>query len=211
VLGDEANLVWHRQCLAQNGAELYRWAVDSTRRAQARGKVGKPGAYFTSLLRRRGRPVPAGPDPLAAAPVPEAAPPPTPLAPAAVVAEPPVGPAVRAAGLSEADCGRVWQAALVYMRTGLPADDYSRILRYAVLLELDPASGWALIGLPTDYMREQVAGRLAGAIALGLSQICGATVRVAAALLPGQGRLAGSMPTLATRGAPPADCIADAT
>ena len=101
-------------------------------------------------------------------------------------------------GLHEADCGRVWQAALVHLRIGLPADDYTRVLRYAVLLELDPISGWALLGLPTDFMREQVAGRLAGPIGVALGQIYGAGINVTAIVLPGQGRLAGNRPTLAS-------------
>jgi hypothetical protein len=72
------------------------------------------------------------------------------------------------------------------------------VLRYAVLLELDPVSGWALLGLPTDFMREQVAGRLAAPIGAALGQICGAGINVTAIVLPGQGRLAGNRPTLAS-------------
>ena len=53
MLGDGHSLEWHRQCLAENGADTYRWAIEATCRAQAKGKVSKPGAYFTSLLRRR--------------------------------------------------------------------------------------------------------------------------------------------------------------
>jgi hypothetical protein len=111
----------------------------------------------------------------------------------------PVPPApATTTGLNEADCARVWQAALVHLRIGLPADDYTRVLRYAVLLELDAVSGWALLGLPTDFMREQIAGRLAGPIGVALGQICGAGINVTAIVLPGQGRLAGNRPTLAS-------------
>jgi len=99
--------------------------------------------------------------------------------------------------VGSARCAALWQAALVYLRVGLPSDDYSRTLRYAVLLELDPVAGWALLGLPTGFMRDQVADRLAAPIALALGQVAGARLRVAAAVLPGQGRLAGPMPTLA--------------
>ena len=201
MLGDGHSLEWHRQCLAENGADTYRWAIEATCRAQAKGKVSKPGAYFTSLLRRRrgiaavsaeqAPPAPAAPltEPaldVAAAATPEPEPAPVPAVPAT------------ATGLNEADCGRVWQAALVHLRIGLPVDDYTRVLRYTVLLELDPISGWALLGLPTDFMREQIAGRLAGPIGVALGQICGAGIKVTAVVLPGQGRLAGNRPTLAS-------------
>jgi hypothetical protein len=201
ALGDEGSLEWHRRCLTENGAERYRWAIEATRRAQAKGTVGKPGAYFTSLLRRRG-----GPPATLAAPLatPAMAPAilspiiPAPAAPPFVAPVPPaaVEPSAVRIGLSEADCARTWQAALVHLRMIVPSDDYSRILRYAVLVELDRAAGWVLLGLPADYMREQVERRLAGPIAQALGQVCGTPVRVAAAVLPGQGRLAGAKPTL---------------
>jgi hypothetical protein len=194
MLGDGHSLEWHRQCLAENGADTYRWAIEATCRAQARGKVSKPGAYFTSLLRRRRGSGAAGTEPaLPAAPSPSDLPPP----PAPELAHVPAAPATTT-GLNETDCGRTWQAALVHLRIGLPADDYTRVLRYAVLLELDPVSGWALLGLPTDFMREQVAGRLATPIGAALGQICGAGINVTAIVLPGQGRLAGNRPTLAS-------------
>ena len=63
MLGDGHSLEWHRQCLAENGADTYRWAIEATCRAQAKGKVSKPGAYFTSLLRRRRGSGPVGTDP----------------------------------------------------------------------------------------------------------------------------------------------------
>jgi hypothetical protein len=202
MLGDGHSLDWHRQCLAENGADTYRWAIEATCRAQARGKVSKPGAYFTSLLRRR-RGSGAAASPEQAAPTPAVPPPAATLQLAAPFVSP-SGPApvpatpVATSGLNEADCGRTWQAALVHLRIGLPAEDYTRVLRYAVLLELDPVSGWALLGLPTDFMREQVAGRLAAPIGAALGQICGASINLAAIVLPGQGRLAGNRPTLAS-------------
>jgi hypothetical protein len=200
MLGDGHSLEWHRQCLAENGVDTYRWAIEATCRAQARGKVSKPGAYFTSLLRRRRSSGVAGTEqalPVTPATGPAAPDLPPPSAPAPEPAPEPAAPATTT-GLNEADCGRTWQAALVHLRIGLPADDYTRVLRYAVLLELDPVSGWALLGLPTDFMREQVAGRLAAPIGAALGQICGAGINVTAIVLPGQGRLAGNRPTLAS-------------
>jgi hypothetical protein len=197
MLGDGHSLEWHRQCLAENGVDTYRWAIEATCRAQARGKVSKPGAYFTSLLRRRWGSGAASTEPAPLATTPEPPDLPSPAAPASEPAPEPAAPATTT-GLNEADCGRTWQAALVHLRIGLPADDYTRVLRYAVLLELDPVSGWALLGLPTDFMREQVAGRLAAPIGAALGQICGAGINVTAIVLPGQGRLAGNRPTLAS-------------
>jgi hypothetical protein len=202
MLGDGHSLEWHRQCLAENGEETYRWAIEATCRAQAKGKVSKPGAYFTSLLRRRRGSSPVGAElvPPAAAMPADSVPDLGAASPTALIPNPaPVPPApTTLSGLNEADCARVWQAALVHLRIGLPADDYTRVLRYAVLLELDAVSGWALLGLPTDFMREQIAGRLAGPIGVALGQICGAGINVTAIVLPGQGRLAGNRPTLAS-------------
>ena len=204
MLGDGHSLEWHRQCLAENGEETYRWAIEATCRAQAKGKVSKPGAYFTSLLRRRRGSSPVGAEHVPPAPVTastESAPDLVAASPTALAPDPapvPLAPATTTTGLNEADCARVWQAALVHLRIGLPADDYTRVLRYAVLLELDAVSGWALLGLPTDFMREQIAGRLAGPIGVALGQICGTGINVTAIVLPGQGRLAGNRPTLAS-------------
>ena len=189
--------------MAATGEELYRWAVEATLRAQARGKVSKPGAYFTSLLRRRGgpsssdAPPPTAPD----AAVPAAAPL-GPLAPAPDVSraiEPTAVPSPSPTALPPDEAANRWQAALVYLRVGLPSEDYSRVLRYAAMLELDPASGWALLGLPTDHMREQVEARLAAPVGQALGQVCGRAMRVVAVVLPGQGRLGGGVPTLAER------------
>jgi hypothetical protein len=203
MLGDGHSLEWHRQCLAENGEETYRWAIEATCRAQAKGKVSKPGAYFTSLLRRRRGSGPVGAEqvpPMPAMPAADSVPELVAASPTALAREPAAVPPAPATttGLNEADCARVWQAALVHLRIGLPADDYTRVLRYAVLLELDAVSGWALLGLPTDFMREQIAGRLAGPIGVALGQICGAGINVTAIVLPGQGRLAGNRPTLAS-------------
>lgn len=225
AVGDQASLDWHRRCLAEHGAARYRWAIESTRRAQARSKVGRPGAYFTSLLRRgKGPTVPATVGQGSApgcwnketaqrqSPVPP--PPVLPTSDPTVqgqipVLQPPVlsigdtpapdstpPDALRLPGLPAVECGRLWQTALLHLRYSLSPDEYSRTLRYAVLLELDPTTGWALLGLPTDYMREQVAQRLAAPIAAVLSGLCGAGVRVVAVVLPGQGHLGGAMPTL---------------
>jgi hypothetical protein len=203
MLGDGHSLEWHRQCLVENGEETYRWAIEATCRAQAKGKVSKPGAYFTSLLRRRrgsGAADAEHPHPAPAIPPTEPAPDLVAASPSALASNQAAAPPAPATttGLNEADCGRVWQAALVHLRIGLPVDDYARVLRYAVLLELDAVSGWALLGLPTDFMREQVARRLAGPIGIALGQICGAGINVTAIVLPGQGRLAGNRPTLAS-------------
>jgi hypothetical protein len=204
LLSDGHSLEWHRRCVASTGEELYRWAVEATCRAQARGKVSKPGAYFTSLLRRRGGPgpgeAPATPPPARQPSAPQALTPTAATAPGSSPAsapDPPAAPSPSPTALPPDEAANRWQAALVYLRVGLPPEDYSRILRYAAMLELDPAGGWALLGLPTDHMREQVEARLAAPISQALAQICGRTIRVVAVVLPGQGRLGGGMPTLA--------------
>ena len=55
ALADEGSREWHRQCVVDYGADLYEWAIQATVVAQGKGRVSRPGAYFTSLLRRRGR------------------------------------------------------------------------------------------------------------------------------------------------------------
>jgi hypothetical protein len=123
--------------------------------------------------------------------------------PAALLAAAPSGGACRPTDLPAPDAGvqaeldRCWRAALVLLRTGLPAEAYRATLQYARLLELDRAAGWALLGLPTDFMRDQVAGALGDAIGGALSSVCQAPIRVVAATLPGQGPLAPPLPTLA--------------
>ncbi|MGI8586736.1 MAG: hypothetical protein ACR2M0_03495 [Chloroflexia bacterium] len=206
ALSDIENLEWHRRCLSQYGTDSYCWAVEATQKAQARGTVSKPGAYFTSLLRKRGLSL-ASPAPKPPAPAPQSTSPPLGI----VTADPSPPPASPSSptGMSEADCAHLWQTALIHLRVGLPIEDYTRILRYAVLLELDTVSGWALFGLPTDFMRDQVAGRLAGPISIAFGQVCGTTLHIAAAVHSGQGRLAASGPTLAAllaaRAEPPLD------
>lgn len=196
ALNDAGSREWHRQCLADYGPELYAWAIEATRRAQAKGRVSKPGAYFTSLLRRRGRMLPLAPEAQGAGD-------PTPLpaesatntrraqvvAPAAphdadsfaemgeaAVAAPAAPHNAESPGLPAADCARLWQGALIHLRVALPADDYQRVLRYATLLSLDPASGQAVLGVPAAYMREAVQTRLAPLIGAVLGQLCGAAL-----------------------------------
>ncbi len=100
---------------------------------------------------------------------------------------------------------RLWQQVLIRARCSLPANDYSRILRYALLLDLDLATGRALVGVPTDYMRAEIAGRLAAPLGAILGQVYGQSLQIVAAILPGAGRLGGPLPrlpTLAARIAP---------
>jgi hypothetical protein len=91
----------------------------------------------------------------------------------------------------------VWQAALGVLRGLVAAEAMQRTLRYVVLLELDPAGGWALLGAPNVAVREQVTRQLAGAVAAALGQVAGVSLGVAVTLLPAGGGRAGAVPTLA--------------
>ncbi len=203
ALNDVGSREWHRQCVADHGPDLYEWAIQATLRAQAKGRVSRPGAYFTSLVRRRGRSAESAPEATPGHEAPRSA---AALAPQrrteaqSTLAENvnplavPVGSAMPAvvvlpaedtaasgeSGLAGAACGRLWQAALIHLRVGLPAETYGRVLRYAVLLSLDPAGGRAVLGVPAAYMRDAIQGELAPAIAAALGLVCGAALRVTA-------------------------------
>ena len=201
ALGDKDSLDWHRRCIARYGADTYRQAISTTQRAIAGGKVANAGAYFTGVLKRS----PAGrnngetqrqlsfeqpADEAQHATAPE-----QPATAMVVASTPP-----KAATYNEPDAQdgltTIWQAALLNLRITLPGDDYNKTLRYATLLELDRVGGWALLGLPNEYLCEQVRSKLAAPVKAALRQVCGVAVDVAAAVAPGQGRLAGSAPTL---------------
>jgi hypothetical protein len=192
VLGDAHSVERHRQLLQEVGAARYRAAVEATQRAQQRGTVARPGAYFTGVLRRGVGDGPGGGRGPGAMLRERAA---------SLPVEMPLGagapaPAVEAPGRGD-DLWRVWQAAMTVLRAHLPGADQRRMLGYAVLLELDTVAGWALVGVPNAGLREQVAAQLAGEIGLALGQVTGQPVRVAVAVLAGGGPLGGPPPTLA--------------
>ncbi len=82
-----------------------------------------------------------------------------------------------------AEGSRLWQAALIYLRAAVPADAYGRVVRYAVALDLSRTHGEAVIGVPAEYMRAELAGVLAPALNWALGQVCGRAMRVRVALL----------------------------
>ena len=175
LLGDTHSLEWHRRLLQEVGAERYRAALDATRRAQERGRVDRPGAYFTGILKRMGA---AG-----ARPVGEPRPPPA-------SASAPAHPAVPApASVDEDTLWRTWQAALAVLRARLPADDVRQALRYTVLLELDPVAGWALIGVPNAGLVPPIRDRLCAPIEEALLLVQGRPLRIAVTVLAAGGPL----------------------
>ena len=213
VLGDHHSLEWHRQLLQEVGPARYRAALEATRRAVLRGTVARAGAYFTGVLKRgagvgnrapgvRGRESGVEGYGLAAgaaldvsqreadgggdAPMPISA---------SVAASAPGVQAASATGTD--DLWRVWQAATLVLRAQAPGADLHRALRYAVLLELDPVAGWALLGVPNAGLRDQLQARVTGAISDALGQVTGGRIRVAVTLLAGGGRLSAPPPTLA--------------
>ncbi len=88
------------------------------------------------------------------------------------------------------ESARLWQAALVYLRASVPADAYGRVVRYAVALDLRRGQEVAVIGVPAEYMRAELSGALAPALAWALGQVCGRALRVQVAVLTGRGGLA---------------------
>jgi len=111
------------------------------------------------------------------------------------IVEDPATAAHHAAASSEA--ARIWKTAELCLRVTVPTDEYTRLIRYARLLEIDEASGWALLGLPSEHMRKEVEIRLRDVIGAVLSQTCRRTIKLLIITLPGQGPQAGTIPTLA--------------
>ncbi len=225
ALDDGGSREWHRQCVADYGADLYEWAIQATVGAVGKGRVGRPGAYFTSLLRRRGRPGGStdsstkghegsrrvddssakereglqetdesakeregtqrdegwsakGREGLQE--MDESAKEREEARRDLVGLDGTVGVGGSAAEMPTAGAGRVWQAALIHLRVGVPAEVYGRVLRYAVLLRLDLVAGTAVLGVPAAYMRDAIQGELAAAVGAALGLVCGGAVRVTA-------------------------------
>ncbi len=62
-----------------------------------------------------------------------------------------------------------WRGAVAYLRAACPTD-YERTLRYVQLAEIDSAGGRALLIVPNEHLRREVAERLAETIARALHQ-----------------------------------------
>ena len=135
---------------------------------------------------------------------PESAPAPEPTkSPAGPAEEPTAGP-VPAPGTGAAGAPGAaawlrsarWHAVLARLRASVPAAEYNRVLRYALLLEVDPGRGWALVGVPHAGLQAPLAQEFGPALTALLSAAWATPLQLAVAVLPGQGRLAAPRPTL---------------